>query len=210
METTHGHLHMPEPGPGAKDNGQLATWLGLVSFTFFLATFVASNVYLRGWKPEVFGVPISPEIQNLSYISTLVLIVTGILLMFAGVQFRNSQYKLFRGTMAVGAILYVSYFILQIQLLKGYIAQGTAIATINAPITAFQMLGTLVSLGMIAAVGWYGDSKDGKVLRRLVPGAMAVWMYAVVVGITVLIITDVVHVGEFAEWCGQKVMEIVK
>lgn len=203
-------LHIPEPGPGAKDNGQLAAWLGLISFTFFLVTFVAANVYLRGWRPDVFGVRLPAEVTNLSNFSTLVLIVNGVVLLIAGILFRNSSYRKFLGTMAIGAILYAVNLILQIQLLTKYIAQGKAVATINGTITGFQILITVVSLAFIAAVGWYGDGKNGKVLRRLVPGAMAVWMYAVVVGLTVLIITDVVSVSEFAEWCGTRVKELVK
>lgn len=201
---------MPEPGPGAKDNGQLAAWLGLVSYTFFLATFVAANVYLRGWRPDVFGVELPADVKSFSYISTLVLIVTSVVLLIAGVSFRNGSYKKFLGTMGFGAILYATHLVLQIQLMMKYIALGKAVATINATITAFQILITLTSLALIAAVGWYGDAKDGKVLRRLVPGAMAVWMYAVVVGIAVMIITDVVSVGQFAEWCGTRLKELVK
>ncbi|MFC4767052.1 hypothetical protein [Effusibacillus consociatus] len=210
MASQHSHLPLPEPGPGIKDNGQLAAWLGLISYTFFLATFVAANVYLRGWRPEVFGVKVPAEVSNLSYLSTLLLLVTGGILLIAGVLFRNGSYKKFLGTMSIGALLYSGYLLLQIQLLKKYIALGAAIATINATITGFQILITLTSLVFIAAVGWYGDSKDGKVLRRLVPGAMAVWMYSVVVGLVVMIVTDVVSVSEFAAWCGTRLTELVK
>lgn len=210
MASHHSHIPLPEPGPGIKDNGQLAAWLGLIAYTFFLATFVAANVYLRGWKPDVFGVKLPSEVTSLSYLSTVVLIVTGVILLIAGMLFRNGSYKKFIGTMGIGALAYAGYLLLQIQLLKKYIAQGAAIGTVNGTITAFQMLITLVSLVFIAAVGWYGDRKDGKALSRLVPGAMAVWMYAVVIGITVLIVTDVVSVSEFAGWCGTRLKEIVK
>ncbi|GAX88478.1 hypothetical protein [Effusibacillus lacus] len=210
MAMQHHQIHMPEPGPGAKDNGQLAAWLALVSYTFFLATFVAANVYLRGWRPDKFGVNLPGDVTNLHYLSTAVLILTGIVLLVAGILFRNSEYKKFVGTMGIGAVLYSAYLVMQIQLLVKYVKQGAAIATINATITGFEILITLTSLALIAAVGWYGDSKNGKVLRRLVPGAMAVWMYAVVVGITVMIVTDVVSISEFAEWCGTRIKEIVK
>lgn len=203
-------MHMPEPGLGAKDNGQLAAWLGLSSFTFFLGTFVAANVYLRGWKPEIFGKTLPSEIQNLSYLSVVVLLLAGILLLFAGVQFRNSQYKLFQASMAVGALLFAAYLMIQILLLKGYIAQGAAIATVNGAVTGVQILITLTCLALIGTVGWYGNSRDVKALSRLVPGAMAVWMYAVVVGLTVLIMTDVVSISEFADWCGTRVTQLIK
>lgn len=201
---------MPEPGPGAKDNGQLAAWLGLIGYTFFLGTFVAANVYLRGWNPEKFGMGVPANIQNLAYISILVLIVTGALLFFGGVQYRNSQYKKFMGVMSIAALLYAAYLVLQIMLLNGYLSQGAAIGTINGTVTALQIPITLVSLGFIAAVGWYGDSKNGKALNRLVPGAMAVWMYAVVVGLAVLLLTEVVTVSQFADWCGTRLQQLVK
>ncbi|BCJ86869.1 hypothetical protein [Effusibacillus dendaii] len=210
MATHHHPIPLPEPGPGAKDNGQLAAWLGLTSFTFMMGTFVAANVYLRGWNPQVFGVQLPDEIKNLSYISTLVLIVTTVVLMIAGILFRNSSYKKFLGTMGFGALLYTAYLILQIELCVKYFQAGAAITTINATITIFQIITALVSLGFIAAVGWYGDSQNGKALRRLVPGAMAVWTYAVITGIVVLIITDVVSVGQFADWCGTRLQQLVK
>ena len=79
-------------GTGIKHDGIFATWLSLLSFTFFIATFVASNVYLRGWNPEQFNVSLGYYADLPNY-STLVLLVAGIITFVAGGAYRKGAWK---------------------------------------------------------------------------------------------------------------------
>lgn len=71
MAVHAGEEHVPKKG--IKDNGLLGVWLGLISFTFTFAVFIVSNVYLRGWSPDVFNVTLPANVQDLVNYNVLLL-----------------------------------------------------------------------------------------------------------------------------------------
>jgi hypothetical protein len=62
---------------------------------------------------------------------------------------------------------------------------------------------------MMFFVGKAFSERDEKALKALVPIALSMFMYTVVIGLASLLITDLISVGQFAEWCGTK-LNIVK
>jgi uncharacterized membrane protein YozB (DUF420 family) len=208
MSAHHAPDWVPQrEGTGIKHNGIFATWLALCSFTFFLATFVAANVYLRGWSPEKFNVDFGAQADLPGY-TTLVLIVAGLLSIIAGNFWRSGQLGKFKGAMVLVTLAFFVYVVMQIWLIAYTWYLGAAAWTIYLGVYVCQILLTFVCIGFIISIAKYFGDRNEKQLRSLVPAAMSVFLYTVVVGVACLVITDVITVGEFAEWCGTKLQQI--
>jgi uncharacterized membrane protein YozB (DUF420 family) len=195
-------------GTGIKDNGIFATWLSLIAFTFFLATFVAANVYLRAWSPDKFNVDFGDS-ANLPYVTTLFLLIAGFIVLLAGSFYKQNKRKAFMGTMVLATIAFFVYGLTEMWLLVDTYYLGAQAWTAYLGIYALQVALALVNIVFIGAIAKHFGDRNDAALRRLVPAAMSVFMYTVVVGISVLLVTDVVSVGQFAEWCGTK-LQVVK
>ncbi len=63
-------VHQREHGHDVLRQQNMGVWLGLTAFTFFYGTFIAANVYLRGWSPQKFALSQS-QISNIPYYSAL-------------------------------------------------------------------------------------------------------------------------------------------
>jgi uncharacterized membrane protein YozB (DUF420 family) len=196
-------------GTGSKDDGILATWLGLLSFTFFYGTFLAANVYLRGWAPDKFTVDFGAN-ADLPALTTICLLVAGFVVLLAGSFFRNNQYKKFQGTMIIAVLAFFGYAVLQMWLLVDAYYLGTAAWTTHLALYSLQFALALIDIIFILLIGKHFAERNEKALRRLVPAAMSVFMYTVLLGILTLVVTDMITVGQFASWCGEKLAAIAK
>ncbi|ASS76432.1 hypothetical protein CIG75_16690 [Tumebacillus algifaecis] len=196
-------------GTGIKDNGIFATWLSLISFTFFLATFVAANVYLRGWAPDKFTVDFGPN-ADLPAITTIILLVAGLLLLLAASFFRSKAMGKFNIMMVLSTLAITAYAVMQIWLLFYTHEQGEHAWTTHMGIYFLQLALSLVCIGFMMAIGKYYSERNIKALNRLVPAALSVFLYTVATGVLTLVLTDMISVGEFAEWCGTRIMELVQ
>ncbi|MFD2171839.1 hypothetical protein [Tumebacillus lipolyticus] len=196
-------------GTGIKDNGVFATWLSLISFTFFFATFVAANVYLRGWAPDKFTVDFGPN-ADLPAITTIILLVAGFILLLAGNFFRSNAMGKFNVMMILATLAITAYAVMQIWLMVYVHEQGAHAWTTHMGIYLLQLCLALVCITFMMFIGKYISERNIKALNRLVPAAMSVFLYTVITGVLTLVITDMISVGEFAEWCGTRIMELVK
>lgn len=196
-------------GTGIKDNGVFATWLSLIAFTFFIGTFVAANVYLRGWAPDKFTIDFGAN-ANLPAFTTIFLLVAGFLLLLAGNFFRANQMGKFNVMMVLATLAITGYAAMQLWLMSFVHGLGAHAWTTHMGIYLLQFSLALVCIGFMMAIGKYYSERNIKALNRLVPAALSVFLYTVMTGILTLVITDMISVGEFAEWCGTRIMELVK
>jgi len=196
-------------GTGIKHDGTFATWLGLISFTFFIGTFVAANVYLRGWNPEKFTVDFGAN-ADLPSITTLVLLVAGFILVLAGSAWRNHALKKFKVLMVLATLAFTAYAVMLMWLMVHTWYLGAAAWTTHLGIYFLQFILALACIVFIAFIGMAFSDASEKKLRSIVPAAMSVFIYTVLVGVTVLVVTDMIDIGQFAEWCGVRLQELVK
>lgn len=194
-------------GTGAKHDGILATWLSLCAFTFFLATFVASNVYLRAWSPEKFNVDFGAQ-ADLPGFTVIALLLAGFLAYFAGTSWKAGKRKAFMGFMVALTLVFFAYTALQMYLIAytWYLGAGAWTAYLGIYVT--QILLAFVIIGMLIAVAKYFGDRNEKQLRSLIPATITVIFYAVVTGLIVLVLTNMMSVGEFADWCGTKLQQM--
>lgn len=198
------------PKKGIRDNGQFGVWLGLLSFTFFFAVFIVSNVYLRGWSPEVFTIELPPTLQNLVYDNLVLLIVMGAFSLAGGICYRKRKDGWAAALLATACAAAIGYLILDWTVIEGYRALGPAAWT--AYVIVHVMMEGLVGLCVIlyGLVFYRMMQKKEAVLNRLIPGATAVWLYTLIMGFVVFVQCDVVDIGQFGEWCGVKLSQIGK
>jgi uncharacterized membrane protein YozB (DUF420 family) len=196
-------------GTGIKHDGTFATWLSILSFTFFLATFVAANVYLRGWAPDKFTVDFGANADLPSY-TTIVLLVAGFILLLAGSAYKQNAMKRFQGLMVVASLAFTAYAVMQMWLIVTVWDLGAAAWTTHLGIYVLQFSLALIDLVFIGFIGYYYSNRNDAKLRSVVPAAMSVFIYTVFIGITVLLITDMISIGQFAEWCGTRLKELVQ
>ncbi|GAB6936131.1 hypothetical protein JCM14720_20520 [Calditerricola yamamurae] len=197
-------MHDYTPGTGIKDNAQLATWLGIIAFTFFFGTFVAANVYLRGWSPEVFNVDFAGKAGDLPYLNTLILLGSAVLALIAGQAFRKRMNGAFIVTLALATLLALAYAVLGGQLVLEMTGLGKAVWTAYLTVYGLHWLLGLFNFILLAVALVFAFAGKEQALKRLVPTGMSVWLYTAITGLAVFVITDVVSVSEFAEWCGTK------
>jgi uncharacterized membrane protein YozB (DUF420 family) len=184
-------------------NANLAVWLGLVSLTFMTATFVGTNLYLRGWSPSKFSLPMLPILRDVPYWDTLALLVAAILLFIAGALYTANRWKAFNGVLALATLVFVGVLIAQFDLMLRFSQSSQQITTIYAPTATIQFLLTLVCVIMFAFAGYYASYGNKAKINSYFPVAMNVWLYTIASGIMILFTEDVMSVGRFAAWCGQ-------
>jgi len=194
-------------GTGIKHDGTFATWLSLISFTFFIGTFVAANVYLRGWNPEKFGVDFGAN-ANLPALTTIVLLVAGFILVLAGAAWRNEARKRFQLLMVLATLAFSAYAVMLMWLMVYTWDLGAAAWTTNLGIYFLQFVLALVDIAFLAFIGMAFSDRNEKKLQSLVSAGMSVFMYTVLIGLVVLLVTDMISIGEFAEWCGNRLSEV--
>jgi uncharacterized membrane protein YozB (DUF420 family) len=195
--SAHHEEHVDHQG-----NANLAVWLGLIAVTFMTGAFVATNVYLRGWNPEKYELK-DKLLTDLPYYDVLLLIIAGIILAVAGVFFVKNQWRAFNLTLALATITFVAVFICQFSLTIWFASYNKQIATIYAPSQAIEMCLSLICVILLATSGWYASYGSKAKINAFFPVAMNVWMYTILAGIVILLVEDVMSVGQFAAWCGQ-------
>jgi uncharacterized membrane protein YozB (DUF420 family) len=206
----HDHEIQMHPSPAEnRKNVNFATWLGLVSFTFFYGTAVASNAYLRSWSPEKFKIPTGFAYET-PYLATLVLLVIFPVLLLAGRYFKKREWKKLNRTFVVLVPLFVVYADLCFWLMHLLLQQSPQVRTAYFGISILQFGLACLSLVLIAVNGWFSTYRDDEPIRKYFPASMNVWLYTVVSAIVVLVITDVVNFGQFADWCGTKLTQLYK
>jgi len=183
-------------------NANLAVWLGLMALTFMTASFVGSNVYLRGWNPGKFVLK-SKELSDLPYFYTLFLLIAGILVLVAGALFVKNRWKAFNGVLAIAAIFFVAVMITEFQLMLWFSNYSKQIATIYTPTLVIQLILSIICVILVIIAGWYASFANKKKLNSFFPVAMNVWIYTVLSSIVILLMEDVMTFGQFAAWCGQ-------
>lgn len=197
VQSSHGH----EENIDHQGNANLAVWLGLASLTFFSATFIASNVYLRGWNPSKFTLK-NALLKDVPYWDTLLLLVSGILVLVAAIFYTRNKWAAFRGILAITTLSYTAAALVQLRLTIWFGHAGKQIATIYTPTAILVFLLAIVSVIMLAFAGWYSSYADKTRINQFFPIGMNVWLYTALFGIVVLLVEDVMTVGQFAAWCG--------
>ncbi|QSO49002.1 hypothetical protein [Alicyclobacillus mengziensis] len=183
-------------------NANLAVWGGLVAVTFLTSTFVASNVYLRGWSPTKFVLK-SALLKDLPYYAVLLSILSAVILLVASRFFAKDKWRAFSLTLALGTLSYVALAVVQFQLMLRFGHASAQSATIYAPTAIIQFVLTAVGVVLLAATGWYMGFANKAKINAFFPVAMNVWLYSAMSGIVILLLEDVLTVGQFAAWCGQ-------
>lgn len=194
-EPAHGHEH------DVPKQQNMAIWLGLCALTFFYATFVASNVYLRGWSPAKFAMK-QLQIHNLPYLALLDLIACFIVMLVAGSYFKKKRWQALNRSLAVLGLLFVLYALFQFWIIGMFAAMSPQIWTAYMPAGVMQFLLAVTCIVYIGWVGWRSTLKDKTLLMRTFPLGMNFWMYTVISSVVVYLLTDVMTVGSIAQWCG--------
>ncbi|KPV43889.1 hypothetical protein [Alicyclobacillus ferrooxydans] len=186
----------------SQGNANLAVWAGLVALTFMTATFVASNVYLRGWSPTKFVLK-STILKDLPYYSVLLSVISAVLLVGAATFFVKDRWGAFNGTLGLATLFYIGLAAVQFQMMLRFGHASPQSATIYAPTAIVQFLLTVVGVILLAVAGWYSGFASKAKINAFFPVAMNVWLYTAASGIVILLLEDVLTVGQFAAWCGQ-------
>lgn len=204
MAVDHAHMghHAHDENIDHQGNANLAVWLGLVAMTFTTASFVGSNVYLRGWNPAKFVLQ-SQLLKDLPYYSTLLLLLSGLLVLLAAVFFARDKWTAFNAVLALATMSFVAVLAVQFRMMIWFMDYSKQIATIYAPTAVLQFLLTLICVILLAYAGWYASYGRKEKINKFFPVAMNVWLYAVFSGIVIMLLEDVMTVGQFAAWCGQ-------
>ena len=204
--SVHSHDQMV-PGKGIKDIGQLGTWMGLISFTFLFATFIASNVYLRGWSPETFSINLPGSVQNIVYLNFLFTVLAGVLSISAGISYKKKKNALFMTLYILSAMAFVGDSILTGWIVGHYYGLSAAAWTAYGMVEIFMLILDVISLVLFIVGFFYMGPKKNKSLNRFIPGALSVWVYTMIMGVIVFIQCDLIEVGQFLEWCGMKLTQ---
>lgn len=204
IHSIHGHALIDhEENIDRQGNLVLGIWLGLAGLTFTAASFVASNVYLRKWSPTKFSLPHLAKLQDLPYLSTLLLLISGILCLIAGALFAKDRWKAFNAVLALTTLSYVAVVGIDLRLFLWFSFTSAQVRTIYAP-TAFIELGiSVTSVVLLAVSGWYVSYGNKARINYFFPAAMNWWLYNALFGIAVLLMENVITVGSFTAWCGQ-------
>lgn len=202
MHVSTGH-HAHDENLDHQGNLNLALWLGMVSATFFTATFVGTNLYLRGWSPTKFVEPTGALVQDAPYFNTLFLLLASALLFVAGVLFVKNRWRAFNAVLAVVTLAYVAVMIGQFDLMVKFVSSSQQVATIYGPTATIQFLLSILSVILCIYTGWYTSFANKARVNYFFPVAVNVWLYSAASGIVILLTENVMTVGKFAAWCGQ-------
>ncbi|AMA71873.1 MULTISPECIES: hypothetical protein [Aneurinibacillus] len=198
------------PKKGIKDNGLLGIWLGLISFTFMFAVFIVSNVYLRGWSPDVFNITLPTGVQDLVNYNVLLLLALGVLTLVAGISYKNRKDGVAFILYALATIAAIGYCVIDWSLIQSYRALGPAAWTAHLIVQSIMEILVLICIVLYLRAFYFKMRNQEKSLNRFIPGATAVWMYTVIMGLFVFIQCDLIEIGQFAEWCGIKLSQFGK
>lgn len=208
MAVHAGEEHAPKKG--IKDNGLLGVWLGLISFTFTFAVFIVSNVYLRGWSPDVFNVTLPADVQDLVNYNVLLLVALGVLTLAGGISYKKRKDGLAFGLLALAMIVAIGYVVIDWSLIQSYRSLGPAAWTAYVIVQAIMEILVLICIVLYLRAFYFKMRNNEKALNRFIPGATAVWIYTVIMGLFVFIQCDLIEIGQFAEWCGIKLSQLGK
>lgn len=204
IQSVSGRGHIDhEENIDRQGNLVLGIWLGLSGLTFTGASFVASNVYLRKWSPSKFALPKAALLRDLPYLSTLLLLLAGILCLVAGALYLRDRWKAFNAVLALTTLSFVGVVAIDLRLFLWFSFTSAQVRTIYAPTAFIEMGVSITSLGLLAACGWYASYGNKARINYFFPAAMNWWLYNVLFGIGVLLMENVITVGSFAAWCGQ-------
>lgn len=186
-------------------NGNLAVWLGLVALTFMTASFVGSNVYLRGWNPSKFDVRFKNQLllQDIPFIHILLLLVSVVFLLIAGTFFVKNRWRAFNLMLALTTLAYVGVMITAFDMMIWFGNYSPQVATIYAPTETIQFLLSVICVVLLMIAGWYSSFGSKRKINSFFPVAMNVWMYTAFSSLVIWLMEDVVSIGQFAAWCGQ-------
>ncbi|MBN6186824.1 hypothetical protein JQN58_07430 [Aneurinibacillus sp. BA2021] len=198
------------PRKGIKDNGLLGVWLGLISFTFTFAVFIVSNVYLRGWSPDVFNVTLPASVQDVVNYNVLLLVALGVFSLAAGISYKKRKDGLAIALLVLAMAAAIGYVILDWSLIQSYRALGPAAWTAYVIIQSIMEILVLLCIVLYLRAIYFKMRNNEKALNRFIPGATAVWMYTVIMGLFVFIQCDLIEIGQFTEWCGLKLAQLGK
>jgi uncharacterized membrane protein YozB (DUF420 family) len=183
-------------------NANLAVWLGLVALTFMTATFVACNVYLRGWAPSKFHLS-DKVLTDLPYVTVLLSIISVILLFVAASFFARDKWRAFNLVLALTTLVYIAQVMVEFNLMLWFAGYSKQVATIYAPTAVMEFALTVVCVILLVAAGWYASFANKRKINSFFPVGMNVWLYAAFSNVVILLVEDVMSVGQFAAWCGQ-------
>ncbi|MCL6452351.1 MAG: hypothetical protein K6T78_01845 [Alicyclobacillus sp.] len=184
-------------------NANLAVWCGLVALTFMTGTFVAANVYLRGWSPSKFGKLHPGLLTQLPDYAVLCAILSAILVVIAGALFVKDKWGAFRGVLALATLSYVAMTGIHFRLMLWVGHYSPQAATIYAPTEVAQFVLSAICVILLAVAGWYSTFANKGKVNAFFPVATNVWIYTALSGIVILLLENVLTVGQFAAWCGQ-------
>jgi len=204
-QASHGagseHAHAEDP----VKNGLIGVWLGLVALTFFLAVWIGSNAYLRSWSPAKFSLSAGAG-QELPYWDTLVLIIACIVLFIAGSLFKKGAWRGFNAMLMLTAILFLAFTDIEFWLLQYFLSASVQVKTAYFATTAIQFTLGCLSVLLLIIAGVYASYRNKEKIRNFFPVVMNVWLYTVAISIVILLVTDVMTVGQFGAWCGTKLL----
>ncbi|MCL6593351.1 MAG: hypothetical protein K6T31_05195, partial [Alicyclobacillus sp.] len=126
-------------------NANFAVWCGLTALTFTTGTFVASNVYLRGWSPSKFVLD-DRLLRDLPYYTVLFSVISALLLLLAASFFKRDRWKAFNLTLALATLTYAVTTLTQFRMTLWFAGYSKQVATIYAPTSAMQFLLNVVGI----------------------------------------------------------------
>lgn len=208
MAVDHAHVggHHPahDENLDHQGNANLAVWLGLIALTFTTATFVGTNVYLRGWNPSKFDANFANSLllKDMPYYDVLFMLLSAVFLFIAGAFFAKNMWRAFNGMLALTTLSFVALLICEFDLMRWFAGYSQQVATIYAPTAVIEFLLTCVCVVLLCFAGWYSSFANKKKINAFFPVAMNVWLYSVFSGIVIILLENVMTVGQFAAWCG--------
>jgi uncharacterized membrane protein YozB (DUF420 family) len=199
-----GHHAHDDENLDHQGNANMAVWLGLVALTFTTASFVGTNVYLRGWNPSKFDVDFSSSLllKDLPYWNVLLMLISAVFLLIAGSFFAKNMWRAFNAFLALATLSFIALLVCEFNLLIWFANFSRQVATIYAPTETIQLLLTFLCVILLVCAGWYSSFGNKLKINNLFPVAMNVWLYTIFSGIIIFFIEDVMSFGQFAAWCG--------
>ncbi|WP_027417000.1 hypothetical protein [Aneurinibacillus terranovensis] len=206
---THSHEERL-PKKGIRDDAQLGIWLGLLSFTFFFAVFIVSNVYLRGWSPNVFNVELPAGVQDFVNYNAILLFLAGVFTLIGGIGFKKRANGMYKFNLFLALLSFIAYFAIDYWLIQQYRIIGPAAWTAYVAVQSFMAILALISIVLYVRAFYFVIRGREASLTRFIPAATSVWIYTVVMGWLVFIQCDLISIGQFTQWCGTKMSLLTK
>jgi len=126
-----------------------------------------------------------------------------VLLLVAASFFARDRWKAFNGVLALTTLSFAASALIEFRLMIWFADYNKQIATIYTPTAVIEFLLLLVCIVLLAVTGWYSGLGSKKKINQMFPVAMNVWLYAAFANVVILLVENVMTVGQFAAWCGQ-------